>query len=143
MSEKTLPITLTGTYKGYQVAIQVESTLDSLDKLVNRLQARGIEPMPAPASANGKKAPQQQMEGTVTQVLTSKDTPKGKLVKLQMSTPEKEYQVVTAFGTVAGAMALANVNVGDRLQVGGYTKTSEEWGDSFIVQTWKRLQEAA
>jgi hypothetical protein len=58
MSDNKLPITLTGQYKGFQVAIQVDSTLDNLDRLVERLQARGVEPLhqaPAPAP-NGDKS---------------------------------------------------------------------------------------
>jgi hypothetical protein len=63
MSDKPVPITLTGSYRGYQVSIQVDSTLDNLDKLVNRLQARGVEPLPTSQGAPAKK-PLDVLEGT-------------------------------------------------------------------------------
>jgi hypothetical protein len=56
MSDKPVQMTIQGTYRGYSVSVSLECSLDSLDKAIDRLQARGIEPLhqaPAPAP-NGK-----------------------------------------------------------------------------------------
>jgi hypothetical protein len=58
MSDKPVQMTIQGTYRGYSVSVSLECSLDSLDKAIDRLQARGIEPLhqaPAPAP-NGDKS---------------------------------------------------------------------------------------
>jgi hypothetical protein len=58
MSDKPVHLTIQGTYRGYSVSVSLECSLDSLDKAIDRLAARGIEPLhqaPAPAP-NGDKS---------------------------------------------------------------------------------------
>jgi hypothetical protein len=153
MSDKPLPITLTGTYKGYQVSVQVEATLDSLDKLVARLQARGVEPLPtapapAPASkgSGSKQKGSETLEGTVKRILTDKALG-GKamhLFKFEVDdgSGDPVHMPCVMFGPDA-IYAAERVKPGQYIRLEGYTKHDESWGASFQVQKIIEIRKAA
>jgi hypothetical protein len=151
MSDKPLPITLTGLYKGYQVSVQVEATLDSLDKLVARLQARGVEPLPtAPAPSKGSGSSKQKgsetLEGTVKRILTDKALG-GKamhLFKFEVDdgSGDPVHMPCTMFGPDA-IYAAERVTPGQHVRLEGYTKHDESWGASFQVQKIIEIRKAA
>jgi hypothetical protein len=139
MSDKTLPITLTGSYKGFQVSIQVDSTLDNLDRLVERLQARGVEPLAAPSkgsSSSGKQKGSETLEGTVKRILTDKALG-GKamhLFKFEVDdgSGDPVHMPCVMFGADA-IYAAERVTLGQHIRLEGYTKHDESWGASFQV----------
>jgi hypothetical protein len=122
------------------VAVQVEATLDSLDKLVARLQARGIEPLPtAQAPSKGSSSKQkgsETLEGTVKRILT--DKPLGgkamHLLKFEVDdgSGDPVHMPCTMFGPDA-IYAAERVKPGQYIRLEGYTKHDESWGASFQV----------
>jgi hypothetical protein len=140
MSNKPVPITITGHYRGYAVAVQVESSLDALDQLIDRLQARGIEPLPAPAAqapaSKGKKS-RETLEGTVKRIITSK--PLGgnamHLFKFEVDdgSGDPVHMPCAMFGPDA-IYAKDRVRTGQYIRLEGYTKHDDSWGASFQVQ---------
>jgi hypothetical protein len=54
MSDNKLPLQITGMYRGFQVTVNLTATLESLDTAIERLQARGVEPLHQPASAGSQ-----------------------------------------------------------------------------------------
>jgi hypothetical protein len=54
MSDKPVQMTIQGTYRGYSVSVSLECSLDSLDKAIDRLAARGVEPLRQPANAGSQ-----------------------------------------------------------------------------------------
>jgi hypothetical protein len=132
MSDKPLPITLTGLYKGYQVSVQVEATLDNLDRLVERLQARGVEPLPtAPAPAPASKGSGKQKEriaGKLTRTLTMKLN----VYKFELAPDDGTERVTCAmFRNLTGWQDEAFQ--GQHMVLEGKWEHSEEWGSSFVV----------
>jgi hypothetical protein len=147
-NDKPLPITLTGIYKGYQVAVQVETTLDKLDALVNRLQARGIEPLPAPAAGgNGKAAKElQEFRGQVNRPWHPERGPKVKFALVNDDQASIGCDIWDS--TLAGEFARQQIQEGDTLVVQGTLKTRESGGKvykNFAVETFQKIaqQQAA
>jgi hypothetical protein len=125
MSDKTLPITLTGSYKGFQVSIQVDSTLDNLDRLVERLQARGVEPLAAP-SKDGQHAT---VAGTVREIRPSKET----VFAIDLDTGDGGAPLrCVAFGSMAH-IAGNRLFVGTRCELSGKYREHESYGTSFVI----------
>jgi hypothetical protein len=131
MSDKPLPITLTGMYKGYQVSVQVEATLDNLDRLVERLQARGVEPLAASAPAPASKGSGKQKEriaGSLTRTLTMKLN----VYKFELAPDDGGQRVTCAmFRHLTGWQDEAFQ--GQHMVLEGKWEHSEEWGSSFVV----------
>jgi hypothetical protein len=130
MSDKPLPITLTGMYKGYQVAVQVESTLDSLDRLIERLKARGIMPLAqaAPSGASKGSGKKERIAGKLTQTLTMKLN----VYKFELAPDDGGQRITCAmFGNLTGWQDEAFQN--QHMALEGKWTHSEEWGSSFVV----------
>jgi hypothetical protein len=133
MSDKPLPITLTGLYKGYQVSVQVEATLDNLDRLVERLQARGVEPLAAPAQApapasKGSGKQKERIAGKLTRTLTMKLN----VYKFELAPDDGTERVTCAmFRHLTGWQDEAFQ--GQHMVLEGKWEHSEEWGSSFVV----------
>jgi hypothetical protein len=130
MSNKPVSITITGRYRGYEVAVQVESTLDNLDRLVERLQARGIEPRPtatAPASKGSGKQ-KERIAGKLTRTLTMKLN----VYKFELAPDDGTERVTCAmFRNLTGWQDEAFQ--GQHMVLEGKWEHSEEWGSSFVV----------
>jgi hypothetical protein len=130
MSNKPVSITITGRYRGYEVAVQVESTLDNLDRLVERLQARGIEPLPtatAPASKGSGKQ-KERIAGKLTRTLTMKLN----VYKFELAPDDGTERVTCAmFRNLTGWQDEAFQ--GQHMVLEGKWEHSEEWGSSFVV----------
>jgi hypothetical protein len=138
MSDKPVQLTITGRYRGYEVAVQVDSTLDNLDRLVERLQARGVEPLPtapAPSKGSSSKKGSETLEGTVKRILTDKALG-GKAMHLFKFEVDDDADAVPMPCVMFGAdaiIAAERVNPGQYIRLEGYTKHDESWGASFQV----------
>jgi hypothetical protein len=141
MSDKPLPITLTGLYQGYQVSIQVEATLDSLDKLVGRLQARGIGPLPAPAASasKGSSKPKDTVAGVVREIRPAK--PGCFKFDLDDGTDPAPLRCI-AFKGMADSAA-QRLTIGASCTLIGTYQTHETYGTSFIVTGISDVQQRA
>jgi hypothetical protein len=146
MSDKSLPITLTGQYKGFQVAIQVDSTLDNLDRLVERLQARGIEALHQPASAGsqgsqGSKQPFDVLEGTYQHHWFREPGQRGPLCKITLLLDDGSTR--TADFWQQEPRDLFALGQGARVRMFGRAKTSTDTVSgkqyqNFSVSRWEQ-----
>jgi hypothetical protein len=126
MSDKPVQLTISGTYKGYGVAVQVEATLDNLDRLVERLQARGVEPLAAPASKDGQHAT---VVGVVREIRPSKET----VFAIDLDTGDGGAPLrCVAFGSMAH-IAGNRLFVGTRCELSGKYREHESYGTSFVI----------
>jgi hypothetical protein len=132
MSDKPLPITLTGLYKGYQVSVQVEATLDSLDKLVARLQDRGVEPLPtapAPSKGSGSSKQRATVKGVVREIRPSKET----VFAIDLDTGDGGAPLrCVAFGSMAH-IAGNRLFVRTECELSGEYREHETYGTSFVI----------
>jgi hypothetical protein len=132
MSDKPVQLTISGTYKGYGVAVQVEATLDSLDKLVARLQARGVEPLPtAPAPSKGSSSSKQRatVKGVVREIRPSKET----VFAIDLDTGDGGAPLrCVAFGGMAH-IGGNRLFVGTRCELSGEYREHETYGTSFVI----------
>jgi hypothetical protein len=135
MSDKPVNLTIQGTYKGYAVSVSLECSLDSLDKAINRLQARGIEPLPtAPASkgSSSSKGSRQKgnetLEGTVYSIYTTR----ADLLKFEVATGEAQRMPCVAFAGTAESIT-RHIEMGRVVTLEGHTKHDEKWGSSFVI----------
>jgi hypothetical protein len=142
MSDKPLPITLTGMYKGYEVAVQVEASLDSLDKLVERMQARGIEPLFTPQAApsgKGRSKPKDTVAGVVREIRPAK--PGCFKFDLDDGTDPAPLRCI-AFKGMADSAA-QRLTLGASCTLVGTYQTHETYGTSFIVTGISDVQQRA
>jgi hypothetical protein len=141
MSDKPLPITLTGMYKGYQVAVQVEASLDSLDRLVERMQARGIEPLPTPTApaSKGSGKPKDTVAGVVREIRPAK--PGCFKFDLDDGTDPAPLRCI-AFKGMADSAA-QRLTLGASCTLVGTYQTHETYGTSFIVTGISDVQQRA
>jgi hypothetical protein len=133
MSDKPVNLTIQGTYRGYAVSVSLECSLDSLDKAINRLQARGIEPLPtAPAPSKGSSSSRQKgnetLEGTVYSIYTTR----ADLLKFEVATGEAQRMPCVAFAGTAESIT-RHIEMGRVVTLEGHTKHDEKWGTSFVV----------
>jgi hypothetical protein len=128
MSDKPLPITLTGLYKGYQVSVQVEATLDNLDRLVERLQARGVEPLAAPSKGSGSKQ-RATVSGVIREIRPSKET----VFAIDLDTGDGGAPLrCVAFGSMAH-IAGNRLFVRTECELSGEYREHETYGTSFVI----------
>jgi hypothetical protein len=128
MSDRNIPITLTGSYKGFQVSIQVDSTLDNLDRLVERLQARGVEPLAAP-SKGSKDGQHATVAGTVREIRPSKET----VFAIDLDTGDGGAPLrCVAFGSMAH-IAGNRLFVGTCCELSGKYREHESYGTSLVI----------
>jgi len=141
MSNKPVSITITGRYRGYEVAVQVESTLDNLDRLVERLQARGIEPLaaPAPAASKGSSKPKDTVAGVVREIRPAK--PGCFKFDLDDGTDPAPLRCI-AFKGMADSAA-QRLTIGASCTLVGTYQTHETYGTSFIVTGISDVQQRA
>jgi hypothetical protein len=151
MSDKSVPITIQGSYRGYAISVQIDSTLDSLDRLVERLQARGVEPMPtapAPGAAapsasagNGKsERPLETLEGTVGSHITGEHA-RQPAAKVAIITDAGE-KMVDFWKDFPGD--LVSLPKGTRVRVYGHSRTKvntfgKEY-QNFSVSRWEAVE---
>jgi hypothetical protein len=132
MSDKPVNLTIQGTYRGYAVSVSLECSLDSLDKAINRLQARGVEPLPtAPAPSKGSSSSKkggETLEGTVYSIYTTR----ADLLKFEVATGEAQRMPCVAFAGTAESIT-RHIEMGRVVTLEGYTKHDEKWGSSFVI----------
>jgi hypothetical protein len=128
MSDKPVQLTITGRYRGYEVAVQVDSTLDNLDRLVERLQARGVEPLAAP-SKGSKDGQHATVAGTVREIRPSKET----VFAIDLDTGDGGAPLrCVAFGSMAH-IAGDRLFVGTRCELSGKYREHETYGTSLVI----------
>jgi hypothetical protein len=131
MSDHKLPLQITGMYRGFQVTVNLTATLESLDTAIDRLQARGIEPLPtapAPAPSKGSSKQKERIAGKLTRTLTMKLT----VYKFELAPDDGGQRVTCAmFRNLTGWQDEAFQ--GQHMVLEGKWEHSEEWGSSFVV----------
>jgi hypothetical protein len=127
---KPVNLTIQGTYRGYAVSVSLECSLDSLDKAINRLQARGVEPLADPAPSKGSSSSKggEILEGTVYSIYTTR----ADLLKFEVATGEAQRMPCVAFAGTAESIT-RHIEMGRVVTLEGYTKHDEKWGSSFVV----------
>jgi hypothetical protein len=151
MSDHKLPLQITGMYRGFEITVNLTATLESLDTAIERLQARGVEPMPtapAPGAAapsasagNGKsERPLETLEGTLNGHITGENSRQ----------PAAKVAVLTEQGEKWGDFwkdfpgDLVSLPKGTRVRFYGHSRTKvntfgKEY-QNFSVSRWEAVE---
>jgi hypothetical protein len=142
MSDKPVHLTIQGIYRGYSVSVSLECSLDSLDKAIDRLAARGIEPLPtAPAPASkGSKQPVDVLEGTYQHHWFREPGQKGPMCKVSLALDDGSTR--TADFWQQEPRDLFALGQGARVRMFGRAKTSTDTVSgkqyqNFSVSRWE------
>jgi hypothetical protein len=145
MSDKPVQMTIQGTYRGYSVSVSLECSLDSLDKAIDRLQARGIEPLHQPVSAGsqpsqGSKQPVDVLEGTYQHHWFREPGQKGPVCKVSLALDDGSTR--TADFWQQEPRDLFALGQGARVRMFGRAKTSTDTVSgkqyqNFSVSRWE------
>jgi hypothetical protein len=144
MSDNKLPLQITGMYRGFQVTVNLTATLESLDTAIERLQARGVEPLHQPASAGsqpsqGSKQPDV-LEGTYQHHWFREPGQKGPVCKVSLALDDGSTR--TADFWQQEPRDLFALGQGARVRVFGRAKTSTDTlsgkqYQNFSVSRWE------
>jgi hypothetical protein len=142
MSDKpTIKMQLSGTYRGYGVAIEIDGTLDQLDKLIDRMQQRGIEPahQAAPASAGNGKSERKGVKCALEGIYTGHHIPaRGPACKVSLMLPGNVERGIDFWGAVPSE--LIALGSGTKIRVEGVEKVSSDGKYvNFSVNKWERI----
>jgi hypothetical protein len=112
-------------YRGFQVTVNLTATLESLDTAIDRLQARGVEPLAAP-SKDGQHAT---VVGVVREIRPSKET----VFAIDLDTGDGGAPLrCVAFGSMAH-IAGNRLFVGTRCELSGKYREHETYGTSLVI----------
>jgi hypothetical protein len=131
MSDKPVSLTIQGNYRGYAVSVSLECSLDSLDKAINRLQARGIEPLPTAPASKGSSSSKQRatVKGVVREIRPSKET----VFAIDLDTGDGGAPLrCVAFGSMAHR-AGNRLFVRTECELSGEYREHETYGTSFVI----------
>jgi hypothetical protein len=141
MSDKPVNLTIQGTYRGYSVSVSLECSLDSLDKAIDRLAARGIEALHQPASAGsqgsqGSKQPFERFEGVFLRS-SRPDAEKGPALKITLRGENDDTRVFDLWKPEESEKLLTVVRANvSRLHI-AYTTRQNGRYTNYSVQSWQ------
>jgi hypothetical protein len=141
MSDKPVNLTIQGIYRGYSVSVSLDCSLDSLDKAIDRLQARGIEPLHQPASAGsqgsqGSKQPVERFEGVFLRS-SRPDAEKGPALKITLRGENEDVRVFDLWKPEESEKLLTVVRANvSRLHI-AYTTRQNGRYTNYSVQSWQ------
>jgi hypothetical protein len=142
MSDKPVQMTIQGIYRGYSVSVSLECSLDSLDKAIDRLQARGIEPLtaapaaPASQGSQGSKQPVERFEGVFLRS-SRPDAEKGPALKITLRGEGEDVRVFDLWKPEESEKLLTVVRANvSRLHI-AYTTRQNGRYTNYSVQSWQ------
>jgi hypothetical protein len=141
MSDKPVQMTIQGTYRGYSVSVFLECSLDSLDKAIDRLAARGVEPLHQPVSpgSQGSKSDHSGLaafEGVFVRSMRP-DNEKGPALKITLRGQNDDTRVFDLWKPEESEKLLTVVRANvSRLHI-AYTTRQNGRYTNYSVQSWQ------